>query len=83
MERIEIENKLKQIVAKICPELDAGQLDVAIPLVEQGLDSLDTLDYVLEVDDCFGVNIENEDYDNNDLGIVANMAEYLDNNSVS
>ena len=54
MDAKELSGRLKEIVAEICPDLEAGDIDPTVPLTQQGMDSLDVVDYVLMIETSLG-----------------------------
>lgn len=53
----------------------ALELDLDKSLVEQGVDSLDILDYLLQIEEKFGVSIPDEDIDK--VSSFHKMLEYV------
>ena len=77
MRQQEIETRLKQIAREICSKLEEGEIDPTLGLTAQGMDSLDGLDYVLAVESEFDIEVDNDSFDEAELGKIANMARYL------
>jgi len=63
-------------LAEVAPEIDASAINPGVDLTEQlDLDSMDYLNWLLEIHDRTGVDIPERDYPN--LMTVAAATEYL------
>jgi acyl carrier protein len=48
-------------------------------LSDLGLDSMDFVNYVVNVENTFGIKIPDEDIQKHELGIMGNMVKYIKN----
>ena len=67
--RTEIENLIKE-------KLNIKDLDYSATLATYGLDSLDVVEFVLEVEDTYGVTFESEE--TKDLKTVGNLIDLIE-----
>lgn len=70
-----MENQLKELIAANCGLPISAITDQAILTKDLGLDSLDTVDLVLQMEDTFHISIPDEDYPK--LATVGNINEYI------
>mgnify|MGYP002398732233 CR=1 FL=1 len=77
MERDDIGNLVKEIIADIDDEADFSDLDFDEPLRDQlDLDSMDFLDIVMELRKRYGVQIPENDY--HELATMNSCVNYLE-----
>jgi len=77
MNQQEIEGRLKEIAVKVCDKLEDVEIDTALELAKQGMDSLDVLDYVFAVETEFSISVDNDSFDDAGLGKISSMTEFL------
>jgi acyl carrier protein len=77
MDDQQIEAKLMELAVGICDKLVDIEIKPEVELTKQGMDSLDVLDYVLGVEGEFGLNIDNDQFDELSLGAIRNMVKYI------
>ncbi|MDR1366731.1 MAG: acyl carrier protein [Puniceicoccales bacterium] len=72
----EIRELVREIIAEIAPDEDAGDLQTDIPLREQlDLDSMDFLDIVMELRKRYAIDVPEADYSK--LESLDSCADYL------
>lgn len=55
----ELEDKLREIIASLCNDVEPGQIELGTDLFsELGLDSMNALEIVLELEELFDVSVE-------------------------
>lgn len=58
-----LQQKLRDALAKVAPELKGASIDGAVPLQDQlDLDSVDLLNYVIQVQKDLQIEVPNQDY---------------------
>ena len=61
---MDIKDKLLQLIHPIAPEADLTSMDMGSNLREElDIDSVDWLNFVVSIDETFGVDIPESDYD--------------------
>jgi acyl carrier protein len=70
-----MENKVKELIAANCGLPISAITDQAILTKDLGLDSLDTVDLVLQMEDIFHISIPDEDYPK--LATVGHINQYI------
>lgn len=75
METEVVLEKLKGIISQ---EFTKGQeVTTQTDLLELGLDSLDIINLLFQIEESFGVAVPEEDFEAQSLKVVGNMVEYL------
>ena len=76
MTRAEIQNKVKQALVSVAPELSTVSIAPDVALREQvDLDSMDFLRFVMELHRQFGIEVPEADYQN--LVTLTGIADYV------
>ena len=68
--------QIKEIIsADVDPEIDVASLEEAVPLTEQGIDSLDMYTLFLSVEEKLGVAIPDDDIEK--LNTIDDIVKYV------
>lgn len=67
--------KVKQSLASINGNVDANDIKDNVILAEQGIESLDTFDFFLQVEEEFGVEVNDEQME--ELNTVDKIVSYV------
>lgn len=70
--------KVKEMFASINGSVEANDLKDDIALTDQGIESLDTFDFFLQIEDDFGVAVS--DNQMADLDTVQKITDYINKN---
>lgn len=77
MTRADIEQKVKQALCSVAPELESAPLQPELPLRDQvDIDSMDFLRFVVELHKQLGVDVPEADYQK--LDSLERMVDYID-----
>ncbi|MEP2448774.1 MAG: phosphopantetheine-binding protein [Balneola sp.] len=71
--------KVKEMFAEINGNIEASELNSETPLSDQGIESLDTFDFFLQVEEDFGVVISDDKM--GDLNTVQKIVDYVNEHS--
>jgi|3_EtaG_2_1085321.scaffolds.fasta_scaffold10844_4 acyl carrier protein len=71
-------DKVKDLFASINDRIDASELDDNKDLTDQGLESLDTFDFFLQIEDDYGVKVSDDQMDK--LNTVQKIVDYVNEN---
>ncbi len=71
-------DKVKEIFASINDQIDASDLDDNKKLTDQGLESLDTFDFFLQIEDDYGVKVSDDQMDK--LNTIQKIVDYVNEN---
>ncbi|WP_417372060.1 acyl carrier protein [Gelidibacter japonicus] len=71
-------DKVKEIFASINDQIEAADLDDNKNLTDQGLESLDTFDFFLQIEDDFGVKVSDDQMDK--LNTIQKIVDYVNEN---
>jgi acyl carrier protein len=75
METEALFEKLKEIIGQ---EFAQGQeITLETDLLEMGLDSLDIINLLFQIEESFGVSVPEEDFEDKNLKVLGNMVDYL------
>ena len=75
METEAILEKLKGIISQ---EFAKDQeITLETDLIEMGLDSLDIINFLFQIEELFGISVPEEDFEDKSLKVVGNMVDYL------
>lgn len=76
MTRAEVEQKVKQALCSVAPELESTPLQPDLPLRDQvDIDSMDFLRFVMDLHRQFGVDVPEADYQQ--LDSLAHTVDYI------
>lgn len=75
-----MEEKLREIVARVLElsEEEAGDLDRDADLMELGLDSMTCVEVVVNLEDEFGITVEEEDLLVENMSTIARLEELVE-----
>jgi len=71
-------DKVKDLFASINDRIDASELDDNKDLTDQGLESLDTFDFFLQIEDDYGVKVSDDQMGK--LNTVQKIVDYVNEN---
>jgi acyl carrier protein len=54
-----------------------GEINLDTDLKAVGLDSLDVINYLFNIEEAYGIQVPEEDYEDKNLKVMGNMVEYL------
>ena len=76
-----MENKIKEIVAEIVEEYAAEIMAVGLKdnLLELGVDSMNSIEIVVELEEKFGVEIDIEELTVENIGTIEGLVELVKN----
>ncbi|MBO6792758.1 MAG: hypothetical protein JJ895_02515 [Balneolaceae bacterium] len=72
-------DKVKEMLASINGQVNASDLKNDSNLTDQGIESLDTFDFFLQVEEDFGVTVSDDKME--DLNTVNKIVEYVNSES--
>jgi len=75
MERVEILNKLQQILKELKIQTEITEETALVN--ENIVDSMEFMNYIIIIEEMFDVSISDDDIAAQQLGIVKNMIDYL------
>ncbi len=71
-------DKVKELFASINDRIEVSELDDNKDLTDQGLESLDTFDFFLQIEDDYGVKVSDDQMDK--LNTVQKIVDYVNEN---
>lgn len=72
-------DKVKEMLSSINGQVDANDLKNDLNLTDQGIESLDSFDFFLQVEEDFDVTVSDDQMD--DLNTINKIVEYVNSQS--
>ena len=78
MKKVEIKSKLKEVITRVLLlDCDSEMIKENDLILTYGLNSLDSLEILIEVEEEFGIQVDEDDLDSSLVDSLDNLADYI------